>query len=85
MNNPYTALAAIIRESWLDKAACNPETAHLFETYTGRRHNYREAMDICRTCPVRRQCLDHAIMHGEVTGIWGGKTPEQRRHLKVVS
>jgi WhiB family redox-sensing transcriptional regulator len=36
------------------------------------------ALRICDGCQVRRQCLDFAIRTGEVNGIWGGTTPEER-------
>jgi len=35
----------------------------------------------CEGCPVRRQCLDHAIEYWE-QGYWGGTTPAQRRDLR---
>lgn len=35
---------------------------------------------ICRTCPVRLSCLDHAIATREPDGIWGGLTPTSRDH-----
>jgi len=36
------------------------------------------ALRICDGCPVKRQCLDFAMRHGEANGIWGGTTPEER-------
>lgn len=35
---------------------------------------------ICRQCPVRLNCLDHAISTNEPDGIWGGLTPTSRDH-----
>ena len=40
---------------------------------------YRQARIVCNGCPVREQCLDHAIEHRETNGMWGGRTPRQRR------
>ena len=34
---------------------------------------------ICAGCPVRRECLDFALGHDQVYGIWGGTTPEDRQ------
>jgi WhiB family redox-sensing transcriptional regulator len=36
------------------------------------------AQRICAGCRVRQQCLDFAMRTGEVHGIWGGTTPEER-------
>lgn len=30
------------------------------------------AKRVCATCPVRTECLDHAITHRETDGVWGG-------------
>lgn len=37
-----------------------------------------EAKSICRRCPVRQACEDHADQLGDYNGIWGGKTPRER-------
>lgn len=37
-----------------------------------------EARRICARCTVRRECLDFAMRNGEMHGIWGGTTPEDR-------
>ena len=37
-----------------------------------------EAREICEPCPVRRQCLAHALMQPEPFGIWGGFTRQER-------
>ena len=41
------------------------------------------AIDMCRKCPVLKQCLEYALRHPESTeyGIWGGTTPFQRRRM----
>lgn len=36
---------------------------------------------VCRACPVRRACLEHALATGERHGMWGGLTPRQRKRL----
>jgi WhiB family redox-sensing transcriptional regulator len=36
------------------------------------------ALQVCAGCPVRQQCLDFAMQTAEMTGIWGGTTPEER-------
>jgi WhiB family redox-sensing transcriptional regulator len=34
---------------------------------------------ICAGCQVQRECLEFALVHGQVYGIWGGTTPEDRQ------
>jgi WhiB family redox-sensing transcriptional regulator len=37
------------------------------------------AKSICAGCEVQRQCLEFALAHDQVYGIWGGTTPEDRQ------
>ncbi len=41
------------------------------------------AIDMCRKCPVLKQCLEYALRHPESAeyGIWGGATVAQRRRI----
>lgn len=41
-----------------------------------------EAKAACNRCPVRRACLDYALTHRENYGLWGGKTPTERKKLR---
>lgn len=45
------------------------------------RRQAREAIDVCRACPVLAECRTWALAHDEV-GIWGAMTPEQRRRAR---
>lgn len=38
------------------------------------------AKHVCHRCPVRTDCLEHALVTDERYGIWGGLT-EHERHL----
>lgn len=40
------------------------------------------ARRICESCPVREDCLSHALEHNERDGIWGGTTPGERRRIR---
>jgi len=37
------------------------------------------AKKICAGCAVRSECLEFALSHDQVYGIWGGTTPEDRQ------
>jgi WhiB family redox-sensing transcriptional regulator len=39
------------------------------------------AKRICHVCPVRRQCLEHALAAPEKYGVWGGTDEVERRKL----
>jgi Transcription factor WhiB. len=41
----------------------------------------REARQFCRTCPVRTECLAHALDERVEFGVWGGMTERERRAL----
>ena len=64
--------------NWRIAARCRTADAEgLF--VTGARQ--REARAICRTCPVRTECLAHALDHRIEFGVWGGMTERERRAL----
>jgi WhiB family transcriptional regulator, redox-sensing transcriptional regulator len=37
---------------------------------------------VCARCPVQTPCLRWALDIGQVSGIWGGTTEEERRALQ---
>lgn len=39
------------------------------------------ALAVCAACPVREECLAHALDTNERFGIWGGTTEKERREL----
>src|SRR5690606_38314031 len=68
--------------SWHDDAACRGEDPVLWfgadwEPADQRAAREAAAKAICVTCPVRRECLDHAVEHPERYGLWGGLTEEE--------
>ena len=65
-------------QNWRVAARCRTADAEgLF--VAGARQ--REARGFCRTCPVRTECLAHALDHRIEFGVWGGMTERQRRAL----
>ena len=41
-----------------------------------------KAQRICAGCGVRQECLDFALAHDQLYGIWGGTTPEDRQRAR---
>jgi len=76
-----------INDRWRARAACRgPETALFFPPTHAERRDERDARErraksICVQCPVREDCLQHALHTGEAHGIWGGLTESERRVL----
>lgn len=74
-------------DSWMEAAACKglkPDEQAIFFVNSSRRLADRlaetEAKAICLGCDVRKECLEYAIA-GEMYGIWGGATWDERRRL----
>lgn len=68
---------------WLGDASCRDlplEKISLFFVDAGRSLSH-EAQAICRSCPVRVECLDHAYDHEIAGGYFGGISPSRRRTL----
>jgi WhiB family redox-sensing transcriptional regulator len=67
---------------WQQRALCAQVDPHLFHPDAGDSAIVGQAKRVCGRCPVRRQCLDHALTHGETRGVWGGHTAGERKALK---
>ncbi len=66
------------RWNWRAAARCRAADAdELF--VNGARQ--RQAKLLCRTCPVRTECLAHALDRRIEFGVWGGMTERERRAL----
>ncbi len=68
--------------SWRSAGACLGADPDLFfpTSTTGRADKQvARAKTICAGCAVRPECLEFALAHGMVDGIWGGTTPEDRQ------
>lgn len=73
---------------WQLRGSCRGVDTALFfhpEGERGRAHATREyhAKQVCRGCPVLRQCRDYALRVGEPYGIWGGLGERERRVLQA--
>lgn len=60
---------------WMSWALCSEIDPELFFPEKGG--SPRRAKQICANCPVRQECLEYALKHGD-TGVWGGTTESQR-------
>ena len=64
---------------WTRDALCAQADPEIF--FPDKGQPTRDAKSICRRCPVRAECLEWALAHGE-QGIWGGTSEHERRRLR---
>jgi WhiB family redox-sensing transcriptional regulator len=71
--------------SWQDNGLCKSDgvDATVFfndEMLRGYEKDAREstAKKICTACPVKTECLEHALAVPENYGVWGGLTQDER-------
>jgi WhiB family redox-sensing transcriptional regulator len=69
------------RPAWHDHARCRNQDANEW-VKDSRMAAYTAQKSVCRTCPVRGECLSFALAHPELTGCWGGTTDRERRSLR---
>jgi len=79
--HPRTSSASLFGHAWRDQALCadHPNPALRF---ADNARGMKAAMVICRSCPVRTECLDWAVSTGQNEGVWGAMTPKQRLGLR---
>jgi WhiB family redox-sensing transcriptional regulator len=67
---------------WMRDAACRGADPAIFFDEGDWRFWYpsREALALCRSCPVRVACLDFALTN-RMVGTWGATSDYQRRSL----
>lgn len=72
-------------QEWRLKAICRGKP-YFFPRDHKRRPADLDALDkaraLCRECPVRRECLEYALVNNLRYGIWGGYTHRER--LKIL-
>lgn len=67
---------------WQNRAACAGTDPALFFPDDGG--SSQDALNVCRSCLVRQECLASAIANDEPFGIWGGLTMTQRRGVRAL-
>jgi len=65
-------------ESWREHANCRRSGV---DFYPADRTGVLAAKRLCRSCPVRIPCLEHALEQGEKLGVWGGLSEDERKRL----
>ncbi len=66
---------------WKDKALCSDKELSLFFS-SPKSDSTLIAFSICKSCPVRAECLYEAFTYG-YDGTWGGSTLDQRQAIVI--
>ena len=71
--------------SWRKSASCRDTSPELFfpiGTTGDAVVQIDEAKQVCFQCPAQVRCLEFALVNNQDSGIWGGASEEERRHLR---
>jgi hypothetical protein len=69
-----------VHYGWQEAAECAKMDLKLF--YPAHGHKYaKEAVRACSICPVKEECLQHALKYEEY-GYWAGTAPVQRARMR---
>lgn len=71
------SLVSVVWPQWMDRAACADMDQRIFFPEE-QGSSFRRAREVCGSCPVADECLEHALEIGETLGIWGGLSPDER-------
>jgi WhiB family transcriptional regulator, redox-sensing transcriptional regulator len=70
---------AAARQPWTRHALCAQIDPDIF--FSDSVGQIEQAKDICRECPVQKECLSYALQMREEFGVWGGLDRDERRRL----
>jgi len=61
------------QQHWREQAQCQYVDPVIFFPVSKQSKAYEQAIAICQRCPVRSECLQHAMDDHETCGVWGGQ------------
>ena len=68
---------------WRSSAACLlHQDVDFFRAGQGQAAHVVRCKTICDGCVVRPECLAYALDNNEQYGVWGGKTPNERKAMR---
>lgn len=47
------------------------------------RDDTESAKRVCDACPVRQECCEYALAHGDEQGVWGGLSEDERDEMRA--
>jgi WhiB family redox-sensing transcriptional regulator len=73
-------LGGVASLAWRGDAPCSQTDPEAFFPEPGS--STQPAKTVCGACPVRVECLEHALAKNELYGVWGGLSPQARAELR---
>jgi len=70
---------------WRSRGACLDVHTSVVDFHSEHPVQITAAKRICVVCPVRTDCLVHALKAPERFGVWGGMDEEERRGVRMPS
>ena len=70
---------------WVTQAACRGLSRERYDLFFPDKFDSTSAANaraVCKTCPVREECLTYSLDEGIRDGIWGGLSERERRPLR---
>ena len=66
---------------------CSQVDPELFfpENKLEAREKIRLTRPLCESCEFRKPCLEYALQHKELHGIWGGFTEWERKRMRKIA
>lgn len=65
----------------MDEGACKDKDPNIFYPPDGHNLLLRPAIEVCNTCSVQLDCLEYALTHNILDGVWGGTGRNQRKRI----
>lgn len=69
----------VYRDDWREQGKCRTAGVDMFPADVA---GVMAAKRVCAGCPVREQCLQHALDTPEPHGMWGGKSERERDRIR---
>lgn len=67
--------------AWMNEGLCRHLDPEWWFPQSSKEYDDTPALEVCWQCPVRVQCLEHALAADERFGIWGGYTTLERQRI----
>jgi hypothetical protein len=77
------ALPELVRPDWWAQASCRGYPQSWWFPDRGDAVEMALARKVCRTCPVRGDCLEYAVADAELAGVWAGTSPGSVRRCEA--
>ena len=67
-------------QGWRGDALCTQTDPEVFFPEKGESN--KSAKKVCAACPVAAECLEYALAHSDLVGVWGGTSAKGRQRIR---